>query len=217
MSFLEKDTVGSSKLFYFDGSRIFDALVQALTSIDNDGFNALEYNFNGDDPIKDKANISILKLELGTDYIEKQMYKQFTRNNNEGEENIKNHYQLNLYKDFVRTNNFLAAMFLYLFHKYTYDAWPDDYLLNSTDGINAHKRFETNGFSDSKIIQEIKTVYPFLHNLFVKLLEKRYGPAANIAIMKVQDAEEQLKESELTGQIQKIKGKKNPKIQLLKK
>ena len=38
-----------------------------------------------------------------------------------------------------------------------------------------------------------------MHNLFVKLLEIRYGSDANIAIMKVQDAEEQLKETEITG------------------
>ena len=152
MSFLIKDTVGSKKQFYFDGSRILDALVDALTNPESIGFDGLEYKFGGDNPIKDRDNIAILKEEFGTDFVEKQMLKQFTRNNNVGDETIKNNFQLNLYKDLVRTNNFLAAMFLYFFHKFNYDAWPEVVLKNSTDGINAYKTFQTNGLPSNKII-----------------------------------------------------------------
>ena len=51
------------------------------------------------------------------------------------------------------------------------------------------------------IIQEIKTIYPQLHNIFVKLLSVKYGEQANIAIMNNEMAKEQLNDAELTGQL----------------
>ena len=67
--------------------------------------------------------------------------------------------------------------------------------------IPVDEDMKSNGLPTDKIIDEIKSVYPYLHNLFVKLLEIKYGQQANIALMDIQDAKESLKEAELTGQI----------------
>lgn len=55
------------------------------------------------------------------------------------------------------------------------------------------------GLPSKDIIDEIKTVYPQMHNLFVKMLELKHGEKANLALMDLQDAKEQLKEAELIG------------------
>ncbi|KAL4436499.1 hypothetical protein ABPG74_003065 [Tetrahymena malaccensis] len=183
--FLRKQDHGFDKSqFYFDGARIIDGLVQyQYNAINNKDNTKLEMEYLIDEKLKDIENIELLKEELGTNFIEVQMFQTFTRNNENGDKTIKNNFQKNLYTDLQKQNNFLASMFLYFFHKFLYNEENHDDLKNvasyknSQAYINIHKTLKTHGLATADIIEEIKSVYPYLHNLFVKLLEIKYGEA----------------------------------------
>lgn len=77
--FLQKQDVGANeKRFVYSGSRLWDALAAVYTDPQQHANINLTYILNG---TKDLDNIRLLKEELGSDYLENMMLKQFTRHN----------------------------------------------------------------------------------------------------------------------------------------
>jgi len=62
------------------------------------------------------------------------------------------------------------------------------------------------------IIEEIKTIYPIVFNLFAKLIEKKYPGQSRIAIMNVQDMNERVTEITNLGTNPVVKAKKVYKV-----
>nr|CAA42575.1 reverse transcriptase-like protein [Tetrahymena thermophila] len=192
MQYLQKQSDPFTKpQFYFDGARILDGLAlfyHKKINIDENFKDSLELIYNtNDEKLKDIKNIQIFKEEIGTDFIEKQMFRQFTDNNIVGENEIKNIFQKNLYTDIQKQNNLLASIFLYFIHKFYYDDENSDDInniknfKNSKDMIQIYKNMKTNGLPYTKFINKIKSVYTDIHNLLVEILQLKYGQQANIA------------------------------------
>lgn len=86
MSFFLKTDIYGKNMFYFDGARMIDGILDVVncqgTKEEREAKKVtIEYCYKNNDDIE---NIAILKEELGITKMENDLLKTYTRNNKEG-------------------------------------------------------------------------------------------------------------------------------------
>lgn len=213
MSFLERDTIGGSKQFYFDGFKMIDALVTTYKNDPGEEINVTMV-YSGLSAQLDHRNILAFQEQLNALFMQNWLKREFTRNNKDEDHDIHNIAQSQQFEEVRKMNNALAIFFMYFLHRFNWFVWEN--IESDDDGNTTKDWYNTNqqpiGQSMNTIIEEIKTIYPIVFNLFAKLIEKKYPGQSRIAIMNVQDMNERVTEITNLGTNPVVKAKKVYKV-----